>query len=216
MLGSSSSLVTLSSFNLRMFNFRNNVMIRRGSWSPFPCSQCVSIHVSQRSYCLPYPLFWTIFSYLIGWVKNNGHGRNSHFKAYPRESLLPNKIGYRSWGPIPFCLLWTNLETSIWCVPYRVSRYIWDLCCILPFQFSSVLDQFVLGNVLLRLLKVFMPDNFKTYESLWKHLSVQLTIWKHAKANENIMNVSSETGSDRHWAAKNRPHLHCHMCSSWP
>ena len=41
------------SFNLRMFNFRNYVMIRRGSWSPFPCSQCVSIHVSRRSYCLP-------------------------------------------------------------------------------------------------------------------------------------------------------------------
>ena len=75
-----------------------------------------------------------------------------------------------------------------------------------PFQFLSVIN-LSFENVLLRLLNLFRADNFKTYESLWKHISVQLTIWKHAKAYENIMSVCSETGSDRHWAAKKQAPL---------
>ena len=64
-----------------------------------------------------------------------------------------------------------------------------------------------LENVLLQLLKEFRSDNFKTYESLLKHISEQLTIRKHAKAYENIMSVCSETGSDRHWSAKKQAPL---------
>ena len=75
-----------------------------------------------------------------------------------------------------------------------------------PFQFLSVIN-LSFENVLLRLLNLFRADNFKTYESLWKHISEQLTIRKHAKAYENIMSVCSETGSDRHWSAKKQAPL---------